>query len=146
MAGGEETLKCDVRKLPKSAVALDFSLPAKVSNEIHLKVVADLAKNAKVPGFRDGKVPPQAIIAKIGMAKVKEATVEQIVEVGLQQSGVTSKLHTIGVARLPDGLGAVARRFVAGKAFEFTLEVDVYPEVHTSTLFMCTRAPHAKLN
>lgn len=129
MAGGEETLKCDVRKLPKSAVALDFSLPAKVSNEIHLKVVADLAKNAKVPGFRDGKVPPQAIIAKIGMAKVKEATVEQIVEVGLQQSGVTSKLHTIGVARLPDGLGAVARRFVAGKAFEFTLEVDVYPEV-----------------
>ena len=50
--------------------------------------LAGLAKKAKIPGFRDGKVPPQAVVAKLGIQKVKEATVEQIIDVGMTQSGV----------------------------------------------------------
>ena len=128
-AMADEILKCDLRKLPLSAVALDISVPAKITNEIHFKVVAELARNAKVPGFRDGKVPPQAVIAKIGMAKVKEATVEQIIDIGMRQSGAVSKLHTVGEARLADGMEIVAHRYVIGEAFDFTVEVDVYPDV-----------------
>ena len=61
---GEDTLSCDVRKLPQSAVALDFKVPAPVSNEIHLKVLNKLAKQTRLTGFREGKAPPQAVIAK----------------------------------------------------------------------------------
>ena len=125
----DEVFKCDVRKLPKSAIALDITVPSKVSNEIHLKTLAKLAKNARVPGFRDGKVPPQAVIAKLGMLKVKEATVEQIVDVGMQQSGVGQKIQTVGEARLPEELEVLAERYKPGESISFTVEVDVYPQV-----------------
>ena len=123
-----DTLKCDVRKLPQSAIALDITVPAAVSKEIHLKTLAKLAKNAKVPGFREGKVPPQAVIAKLGMQKVKEATVEQIVDVGMSNSGVGQRIQTVGEARLPEELEGLAKRYVAGEEISFTIEVDVYPE------------------
>ena len=48
----ESVLKCDVRKIEKSAIALDISVPKKVADEIHLKTLAKLAKSAKIPGFR----------------------------------------------------------------------------------------------
>ena len=102
MAEDAATLSCNVRKIEKSAIALDISVPKNVADEIHLKTLAKLAKSAKVPGFRDGKVPPQALIAKLGMQKVKEATVEQIVDVGLTHSGVGQKIQTVGDARLPE--------------------------------------------
>jgi len=123
-----ENLKCDVRKLKNSAVALDIKVPKHVADEIHLKTLAKLAKNAKVPGFRDGKVPPQAVIAKLGMQKVKEATVEQIVDVGLSHSGVGERIQTVGDARLPEELEGVAERYTVGEALDFTIEVDVMPE------------------
>jgi hypothetical protein len=94
MQEAQETLKCDVRKIPKSAIALDIIVPKQVAHDIHLKTLAKLAKGSEMPGFRQGKVPPQAVIAKLGMQKVKEATVEQIIDVGMQQSGVGQRVHT----------------------------------------------------
>ena len=128
MMADKEVLQCDVRKLPKSAIALDITVPKSVSNEIHLKTLAKLAKNAKVPGFRDGKVPPQAVVAKLGLQKVKEATVEQIVDVGMTQSGVGQQVQTVGDARLPEELEGLAKRYTVGEGISFTVEVDVYPE------------------
>ena len=129
MAEDAATLSCNVRKIEKSAIALDISVPKNVADEIHLKTLAKLAKSAKVPGFRDGKVPPQALIAKLGMQKVKEATVEQIVDAGLTHSGVGQKIQTVGDARLPEDLENVAKRYKVGEALDFTVEVDVMPEV-----------------
>jgi len=125
----EDTLKCDVRKLPKSAIALDIIVPAQVADEIHLKTLAKLAKTAQLDGFRAGKVPPQAVIAKLGMQKVKEATVEQIVDVGMQKSGVGARVQTVGEARLPEEMENVARRYKVGEELAFTVEVDIYPQV-----------------
>ena len=128
MADGPAPLDVEVRKLPKSSIALDIKVSKEVTNEIHLKTLAKLAKGAKVPGFRDGKVPPQAVIAKLGMQKVKEATVEQIVDAGMQHSGVGQRIHTVGEARLPEELEGLAARYTVGEALDFTVEVDVYPE------------------
>ena len=124
-----ETLECNVRRLPRSAVALDIKVPASVSNEVHMKTLATLAKQTKMDGFRSGKVPPQAVIAKLGLQKVKEATIEQVVDVGMAQSGVQGKLNTVGEARLSEKLEDLAARYKIGEAIDFTVEVDVYPEV-----------------
>jgi len=128
MAEEPSPLDVEVRKLPKSSIALDIKVSKEVTNEIHLKTLAKLAKGAKVPGFRDGKVPPQAVIAKLGMQKVKEATVEQIVDAGMQHSGVGQRIHTVGEARLPEELEGLAARYTVGEPLDFTVEVDVYPE------------------
>ena len=42
------TLKCEVRKLPRSAIALDIVVPKAMSQEIHLKTLKNLAKNAQM--------------------------------------------------------------------------------------------------
>lgn len=125
----QENLKCDVRKLPKSAIALDITVPKAVADEIHLKTLQGLAKNAQMSGFRDGKVPPQAVIAKLGLQKVKEATVEQIVDVGMQQSGVGQKVQTVGEVRLPEELDNVAKRYTVGEELSFSVEVDIFPQL-----------------
>ena len=123
-----EAIKVDVRKLPKSSVALDISIPAALSKEVHAKVISDLAKKAEVDGYRKGKVPAAALIAKVGMERLKLATVEQLIEVGIQQSGSQMRLQTVGEARLVGELEALASQYEPGCALSFTIAVDVYPE------------------
>ena len=125
---GTTTLKCDVRKIPNSAIALDITVPKAVADEIHLKTLAKLAKTAKMDGFRDGKAPPQAVIAKLGLQKVKEATVETIIDVGMTQSGMGQRVQTVGDVRLPEGLEDVAKRYKVGDELAFSVEVDVFPQ------------------
>merc|ERR1719191_1550707 len=85
-------------------------------------------KKAKVPGFREGKVPPQAVVANLGMQKVKEATVENIVDVGIKNSGLGERIHTVGDCRLPEEIEGLAKRYVVGEPISFSIEVDIYPE------------------
>ena len=77
---------CEVRKLPKSSVALDITVPADISNKVHQAVLTELGKNANVPGFRKGKAPPEALLNHVGTHKVKKATVEEVIDLGMKQS------------------------------------------------------------
>ena len=128
-AASADQITCKVRKQPKSSVALDISMPAKVADSVHRQVVQAFAKQAKVPGFRPGKAPESAVIAKIGAAKVKEATVEQLVDVGMKKAGEQVNLPTCGDARLDRKLEALAGEYTVGGPLTFTVLVDVYPEV-----------------
>ena len=38
-------------------------------------------------------------------------------------------IHTVGEARLPEEMDKVASRYKVGEALDFTVEVDVYPEL-----------------
>ena len=84
---------CEVRKLPKSSVALDITVPADISNKVHQAVLTELGKNANVPGFRKGKAPPEALLNHVGTHKVKKATVE-----------VLKKIHSLGELRVRLGV------------------------------------------
>lgn len=124
-----DPITCTPRKLPKSAVAIDISVPEAMSKDIHMKVLGELGKTASIPGFRKGKVPPAAILSALGMKKVKSATVEQIIDAGMQQSGAQLPLQTIGQARLDEDIEALEERYKIGEAISFTIVVDVYPQV-----------------
>jgi trigger factor len=125
----KEGVTCSVRKQPASSVALDISVPASLSQQVHAKVVEELAKGASVDGFRKGKVPVSAIMAKIGMTKIKVATVEQLIDVGMQQGGSQVQIPTLGQARLDGEVEDLAAEYKLGEALDFTVLVDVYPEV-----------------
>jgi len=127
--------KVAVRLEPKSAVAIDIEVPSELANEMHMQVVKDLGKKVHVPGFRDGKAPPSAIVNAVGPQKVKKRTVEQIVDVMTKQSSSQVKLHTIGQARLSEEVDHLASRYKIGDSIDFTVMVDVYPnlELNEST-------------
>ena len=125
----QQGISCTVEKRPKSAVALQITIPEDMSKDIHMKVMDKLAKNAKVPGFRPGKVPAAAVAAHIGQKRVKSATVEQLIDVGMQQSGSQVRLHTVGEARLEEEVEELEARYKIGEEVSFSVIVDVYPQV-----------------
>ena len=90
-----------------------------------MAVLKDLGKNTKIDGFRKGKVPKEAIINKLGMPAIKKATVEQCIDVGMQQSSAQVQLNTCGEARLADGasIDDVASTYKVGEELAFTVEV-----------------------
>jgi trigger factor len=131
-----EPIGVDVRKLPKSAIAVDLTVPKSAADEIHLRTLGGLAKKAEVSGFKKGNAPPQMVLQIIGEKKVKEATVGNIVDVGIKQSGLGERIRTVGEARLAtkseeggveEKIEDLAKRYTIGEAISFTIEVDVYP-------------------
>ena len=120
---------CEVRKLPKSSVALDITVPADISNKVHQAVLTELGKNANVPGFRKGKAPPEALLNHVGMHKVKKATVEEIIDLGMKQSAQQVQVRAAGEARLESSIDSVADDYSLGDELKFTVLLDVFPEV-----------------
>ena len=62
-----EAIKVDVRVQPRSAVALDISIPGDVTEKVHEQVLSKLSAQLTVDGFRKGKAPRETLMAKIGM-------------------------------------------------------------------------------
>jgi trigger factor len=127
-----ENIKVDVRKQPKSSVALDISIPGDVTKSVHEQVLSKLGSQYEVDGYRKGKVPRDALMAKIGSERLKLAVVEELIDVGMSKSGSQMRLQTIGEARLQGELQDLAKVYEPGKAMTFTIAVDVYPEVPIS--------------
>ena len=120
---------CEVRKLPKSSVALDITVPADISNKVHQAVLVELGKNSNVPGFRKGKAPPEALLNHVGLHKVKKATVEEIIDLGMKQSAQQVQVAAAGEAKLEGSLDSVADRYSLGAELKFTVLLDVFPEI-----------------
>ena len=120
---------CEVRTLPKSSVALDITVPADISNKVHQAVLTELGKNANVPGFRKGKAPPEALLNHVGIHKVKKATVEEIIDLGMKQSAQQVQVRAAGEARLESSVDSVADSYSLGEQLKFTVLLDVFPEI-----------------
>jgi len=118
-----------LRKQPNSAVALDIKVPPEMSKEYHKQVLAELGKTTQIPGFRKGKATTSALTNFLGAGKVKKATVEQIIDAAMRSAGNQVQLNTCGEARLSEDIDDLVDRFNVGEGCEFTLLVDVYPEV-----------------
>ncbi len=129
LANSADDVTCEVRKQPKSSVALDISVPASVSKRVRDRVVTDFSKKAKVPGFRPGKAPKEALLNHVGLKRINKATVEQLIDVGMQQSGNQVQIQTVGEARLVGEVEDLAESYNDDQPLDFTVIVDVYPEV-----------------
>ena len=127
----QEGITCEVEKRPRSSVALKIKIPKGLSSQVHQKVLEDLAKSAKVPGFRKGKVPVDAVAATLGVKRVKDGVVEQLVDLGMQQAGQQVQVATAGQARLERDIDDVAADYTLGDEFDFSVLVDVYPDLST---------------
>ena len=129
---------CEVRKLPKSSVALDITVPADISNKVHQAVLTELGKNANVPGFRKGKAPPEALLNHVGTHKVKKATVEEVIDLGMKQSAQQVQVRAAGEARLESPIDSIADDYSLGEELKFT----VCPRASSSRSRSRSRSPN----
>ena len=111
----EEKSKGLIKKYKAVIAAKDFE--AEVQAQIE-----KLAKGAKLPGFRPGKVPVAMINQKFRPSALGEA-LDQAVQKGVAEIITTNNLRP---AKEPDvKLG----KFEDGKDIEFSLEVELLPEI-----------------
>jgi len=106
---------------------LKMSVPvAKIESEINQRL-ARLAKDAKLPGFRPGKVPMRMIAQQYG-SKVRSDVISDAVQARFADALREQNLRIAGFPRIEPSTGA------GSEELEFSAVFEVYPEVKVGDL------------
>ena len=110
--------------------ALEISIPAGEVEDETVRVVADIQKRAKLPGFRPGKVPA-SLVRKTFAGDVRQKVLESLIPKHLQQRLEAENLALVGrpdvsEVHLHDG---EALTFKASFEVEPTIELGEYTDV-----------------
>jgi len=103
---------------------------AQIEGEIQ-KRLAQLAKTAKIPGFRPGKVPFKMVAQQYG-PQVRSDVISDTVQASLNDAIRTQNLRVAGYPRIEP------KQDVAEDQFEFSAVFEVYPEIKVGDLSTVT--------
>jgi trigger factor len=103
---------------------------AQIEGEIQ-KRLAQLAKTAKIPGFRPGKVPLKMVAQQYG-PQVRSDVISDTVQASLNDAIRTQNLRVAGYPRIEP------KQDVAEDQFEFSAVFEVYPEIKLGDLSKVT--------
>ncbi|KAJ4725175.1 Trigger factor [Melia azedarach] len=116
---------------PNSRVRLSVVVPPAVCEDCYKRVINELTKQAKIPGFRPGKkVPESIILSYAGKQNVQKATVESILKRTLPHavSSVTGRALRDSV-RIVTKFSEMEKNFSSLNSLSYDILVDVAPEV-----------------
>lgn len=103
----------------KLTVEVDFA-ELKPSLDLAYK---SLARQVKIPGFRNGKVPPQLLEQRVGRAAVLDEAINDALPKMYSQAVESEGIKPVGRPEVD------IANFADGEALVFTAEVDVQPEI-----------------
>ncbi|RKX95683.1 MAG: trigger factor [Spirochaetes bacterium] len=116
-------LEKDVKKDANSKIKIEVTVNKDEITKIREKVIHDIEKNAKLPGFRKGKVPRKIILTRFS-DQIKNETISNILYESIDQvikEGEFKPISEPVVTDLDD--------LSPDKNFTFKAEFDVMPEV-----------------
>jgi trigger factor len=122
-------MKITQESLPKSQLGLRVEIPAEEVAKRHEMVFRKLMKTVRLPGFRQGKVPPHILRQYIGEATIRGAVVEELVETAMPKALEQVEARTLGEPQLREEMATLVQRFHPQQPFVFEMAVDVWPEV-----------------
>ena len=115
-------MRTNVTELPESRVRVDVAIaPDALAKRVDRAAKA-LAGEIKMPGFRQGKVPAQLVVQRLG----REAVLEQALRESLPEWYERALLET-GIATVGDPKLDVGELPAEGDELVFTIEVGVRP-------------------
>ena len=111
----------NVEKLPECKVILRVEVPAETAGPERKQIIKLFAGQAKIPGFRPGKIPTSVIEKRFkdGIAREFE---ERIVGMAMKKAAEDEKLEILRVAEVRDQLHNT------DGSFHFTAELVTSPE------------------
>ncbi|XP_068645054.1 trigger factor-like protein TIG, Chloroplastic [Aristolochia californica] len=118
-------------KEPNSRVILSVKVPPLVCQDCNRRVLEEISKQIKVPGFRPGKkIPDNILINYVGEQHVQQATIESILRRTLPHamSSVTGKALRDSV-RILTNFSEMIEAFSPQDFLSYKVVVDVAPEV-----------------
>ena len=109
-----------VERLPDCRATMRVEVPAEVVQKERNEVIAIFAKQAKIPGFRPGKVPA-SVIEKRYAKQIKEQVESKLVEDGFREGVEKEKLDVLSV-QVED------KEFHLDDTFSFVAQLQTPPE------------------
>ncbi|MDO8187641.1 trigger factor [Conexibacter sp. JD483] len=117
-----EALKTTVTELPESRVRVEAEVPAAEVEKSLARAAKQLARDMRVPGFRQGKIPAQVVIRRVGRPYVLDEAIRSSINGWYSQAVDAAKIHPVGE---PDvDLGDMPEQ---GQPLSFSVEIGVRP-------------------
>lgn len=115
---------------PNSTVRLSVEVPEAVCKDSYKRVLNELMKQVKIPGFRPGKIPESVLVGFVGEQNVKKATVESILKRTLPHAmtSVTGRALRDSV-RIVTKFSEMEKNYSSLNSLSYDVLVDVAPEV-----------------
>jgi len=112
-----------VEELPDNKVRLTVEVPQEDLEHAVEHATSDLAGSVKVPGFREGKVPPEVLQARLGRERIFKEAVESHIGGWFMNAAATTRIRPIAAPEydyeLPNS---------EDEDFQFTATVPVQPK------------------
>lgn len=126
-------MKVTQEKLPASQIGLEIEISGNATTKAYEQVIQKFSRSANIPGFRKGKVPRQVILQRFGIASIKAAALEDLLDDTLKAAIAQEKIQALGNYQLRTGFDELIGRYQPGQALVFSASVDVQPEVTLKT-------------
>ena len=120
-------LQKEVKKDKNARISIQVTVDKKSVDEAHESTIRDFEQNAKLPGFRKGKVPRSVVLSHF-KDNIKNETIGKVLSESLSQVLKETEYHLISQPSVTE-MGDL----VIDENFSFTAECDIMPEVKIPT-------------
>lgn len=117
-----------VTDLPDSRVKVEAEVTPKAVEQAMLETAKVLSRDLRMPGFRQGKVPPPVVIRRYGREAVLDEALRQSMGTWLVEAVEDAGLKTVGEPQV--NIGEMP---AAGKPLTFEFEISVRPRPSSAT-------------
>ena len=118
-------LKVKVTELPENRNSVEIEVPAARCKSSYDEALSRLGSSIRLPGFRPGKIPKQVILQQIGVARIKAAALEKLIDRAWKEALVQESLEPTSEAEMKEELQTLVDRFSPDQNVTFTLEAEV---------------------
>lgn len=112
-----------VEELPDNKVRLTVEVPQEDLEHAVEHATSDLAGSVKVPGFREGKVPPEVLQARLGRERIFKEAVESHIGGWFMNAAASTRIRPIAAPEYEYELPTSE-----DEEFQFTATVPVQPK------------------
>jgi trigger factor len=112
-----------VTELPDSRVSVEVEVPAEGVARATARAARAMAKEMRLPGFREGKAPPSLVIQRLGFGPVLDESIREALPEWYEAALLDARVSPIG----DPNIEMVSTPESEGEALKFKFEVGVRP-------------------
>ncbi len=125
----KEALIVKKTTLPQSRISLELEIPSNTCKSCIDETINSISRNAKIPGFRLGKIPKQVLIQRVGITQLHASALEKIIDKSWNEALKMESIEPLCEPELVDGFESLLKKFSPDKPLKITLQTDIAPDL-----------------